>query len=124
MFALPISKPRFKSIIFNQNSPKIKLFLQKYANFSSAGAPPSDPPASGGWGLRLQTPKTKTAHPLRISGYAPASHKGYVLFVCCRPATNSGQKIGLSLSEDLFFCSSADFGQKIGLNLGGHNFLF
>ena len=40
---------------------------------------------------------------LRISGYAPRAHKGYVLFVCCRPAPNSGQKIGLSLSEDLFF---------------------
>ena len=43
MFALPISKPRFKSIIFNQNSPKMKLFLQKNAKFSSAGAPPPDP---------------------------------------------------------------------------------
>ena len=37
MFALPISMPSFKSIIFYQNSPKIKLFLQKNAKFSSAG---------------------------------------------------------------------------------------
>ena len=38
MFALPISKPRLKSIIFfYQSSPKIKLFLQKNAKFLSAG---------------------------------------------------------------------------------------
>ena len=36
-FALPISMPRFKSIICYQNSPKIKLFLKKKAKFSSAG---------------------------------------------------------------------------------------
>ena len=39
-------------------------------NFRELGAPPPDPRASGGWGLRPQTPKT--ALPLRISGYAPA----------------------------------------------------
>ena len=33
MFALPISMPRFKSINFYQNIPKIKLFLQKIAKF-------------------------------------------------------------------------------------------
>ena len=49
MFALPISKPRFKSILFfNQNSPKMKLFLQKNAKFLSAGdsapTPPIQPP--------------------------------------------------------------------------------
>ena len=64
MFALPISKPRFKSIIFNQNSPKIKLFLQKNAKFLSAGGstprpsrlrrlgalpPNTQPPAAGGY---------------------------------------------------------------------------
>ena len=44
MFALLISKPRFKSIIlFYQNSPKMKLFLQKNAKFLSAGASPPDP---------------------------------------------------------------------------------
>ena len=63
-------------------------------NFRALGAKPPDPRASGGG---------KTAPPLQISGYAPGSHKGYVLFVCCKPALNSGQKIGLSLSEDLFF---------------------
>ena len=56
MLALPISKPRFKALSFYQNSPTIKLFLQKNAKFLSAGAPPPDPRASGGWGLRLQTP--------------------------------------------------------------------
>ena len=52
MFALPISKPRFKSINFNQNSPKMKLFLQKMQNFRALGAPPPDPPAAGGYALK------------------------------------------------------------------------
>ena len=55
MFALPISKPRFKSINFQPNSPKMKLFLQKNAKFSSAGGLPPNPqpPAAGG-----EAPKT------------------------------------------------------------------
>ena len=51
MFALPISKPRFKSIIFSQNSPKMMLFFQKNAKFSNTGgsAPrPPLPPVVGG----------------------------------------------------------------------------
>ena len=66
-FALPISKPRFKGIIFfYQNSSNMKLFLQKNAKFSSAGgsAPRSPciptavgfapkPPASGIAGLTV-----------------------------------------------------------------------
>ena len=97
MFALPISKPRLKALFFNQNSPKMKLFLQKNAKFSSTGgsAPrppcirrlgalppnpqspaargfaPSPPLSSGSWGLRPQNPKT--APPLQLSGYAPAA---------------------------------------------------
>ena len=65
-FAQPISMPRFISIIFYQNSPKIKLFLKKNAKLSSAGggAPPPDPP--------------KTTPQLRISGYAPVN---FALFV-------------------------------------------
>ena len=43
-FALPISMPRFKSIIFYQYSPKIKLFLKKNAKFSSAGGSAPRPP--------------------------------------------------------------------------------
>ena len=45
MFALPISMPCFKSIIFlNQNSPKMKLFLQKHPKILSArGTAPSFP---------------------------------------------------------------------------------
>ena len=52
-------------------------------NFRALGAPPPDPQppaavgfaprpplASGGWGLRPQTPQS--APPLQISGYAPA----------------------------------------------------
>ena len=38
-------------------------------NFRALGAPPPDPRASGGWGLRLHT--HQTAPPLQISGYAP-----------------------------------------------------
>ena len=53
---------RFKSIIFYQYSPKIKLLLKKNAKFSSAGGlAPRPPVASGGWGLRPQTPKTAPA---------------------------------------------------------------
>ena len=61
MFALPISMPCFKNINFLSKIPKIKLFLQKNANFfvcwvlrpqtlvpPAAGPRPS---ASGGWGL-------------------------------------------------------------------------
>ena len=71
MFALPISKPRFKSItFFYQNSPKIKLFLQKKCKiFKCWGLRPHTPvpPAHGGFAPR--PPK----HPLslRICGYAP-----------------------------------------------------
>ena len=57
--ALPISRPRFKSIICYQNSPKIKLFLQKHAKFLSAGGTASRPPASGGWKLFPQTPSLR-----------------------------------------------------------------
>ena len=42
-------------------------------NFQALEAPPTDPRAFGGWGFRLQTPKT--APPLRISGYAPLQHE-------------------------------------------------
>ena len=60
MFALPIFMPRFKSINFYQNIPKIKLFLQKNAKFfCAAWASAPDPRASsGGWGFRSQALKT------------------------------------------------------------------
>ena len=56
-----------KALFFNQNIPKMKLFLQKKAKFSSAMPPAaggfaSKPPASGGWGLRPQTPKQPSPH--------------------------------------------------------------
>ena len=68
MFALPIFTPPFKSIIFYQNSFKLKLFLQKNAKFSIAGGstprppflrrlealpPDLQPPAAGGFAPRL-----------------------------------------------------------------------
>ena len=56
-FVLLISMPHFQSINFYENRPKIKLFLQKYPKFSSAGAPPKI---------------YKTAPPpLQTFGYAP-----------------------------------------------------
>ena len=71
---------RFKSIIFYQNSPKIKLFLKKkIAKFSSAGAPPPDPRASGSWGLCPQAPKA--APQLRISGYMRLPHFALFLII-------------------------------------------
>ena len=90
MFALPISKPRFKSVNFYQNIPKIKLFLQKNAIFfvwwglrpqnpvpSEAGALPLDsqPPAAGGFAPR--PPK----HPL-ISNFwlRPGGYIAVMLF--------------------------------------------
>ena len=45
MFTLPISMPRFKSIIFYQNSPKIVIFAKKCKIFER-------------WGLRPRTPQT------------------------------------------------------------------
>ena len=58
LIALPISMPRFKSIIFHQYSPKIKLFFKQMQNFQALGAPPPNPRASGSWGLCPQTPNS------------------------------------------------------------------
>ena len=63
MFALPITMPRFKSINFCQNTPKIKLFLQKYAKiFVCWGLRPQIPvpPAAGGFAPR--PPKQPPSH--------------------------------------------------------------
>ena len=66
MFAQRISMPRFKSTIFHQNSPKIKLFLQNNATFSSVGGlAPGPLMAFGGSAPRLP----KQLPPLRIFGY-------------------------------------------------------
>ena len=71
MFAQPISMPRFKSIIFYQNSSKIKLVLQKNAKFSSAGDSAPRPPCLWRLGsLPLDPPKQPL--PLPIFGDAPA----------------------------------------------------
>ena len=43
-----------KALSFHQNSPKIKLFLQKNAKFSSAGDSAPRPPCV--WRIRPQTP--------------------------------------------------------------------
>ena len=113
MLALPISKPRFKSIILNQNSPKIKLFLQNNANFRALGAPPPDPrasggwvlcpqtPASGDWGLRPQTSKTAPHYELLATRLDHTKGMFYSFVVGLHPTL--AQKIGLRFSEDLFF---------------------
>ena len=58
-----------KALVFIKIALKLS-YLKKNAKFRALGAPPSDPRASGGWGLCPQIPKP--APPLRISGYAPA----------------------------------------------------
>ena len=84
MFALPISLPCFKVLFFYQNSPKIKLFLQKNAKFLNAWAPPqcfrqlgASPPdphySLSAGGFRPQN--LPTAPSLRISGYVPDSSR-------------------------------------------------
>ena len=56
--ALPISMPRLKGIFLNKIALKLSYSCKKMQNFLELRAPPRDPPASGGWGLRPQTPKT------------------------------------------------------------------
>ena len=77
--------PRFKSIIFYQYSPKIKLFSKKMQNFQALGAPLPDfqyPRAPGGSATK---PKEQPPQ-LRISGNAPATlctvynHMGFCSF--------------------------------------------
>ena len=86
-----------KALFFNQNSPKIKLFLLKNAKFLSAGgsiprplclrrlgALPPNPQAPAAGGFAPRPPLAifpKTAPPLRISGYAPVMYYLYVLLL-------------------------------------------
>ena len=71
MFALPISIPCFKSIIFfYQNSPKIKLFLQKNAKISSAGGTAPTPPCLRRLGALPPDPL-----PSMAEGFAPRPPK-------------------------------------------------
>ena len=57
MLTLPISMPRFKSIIFLiKIALKLSNFCKKKQNFRALGALPPQPRASGGLGLRPQTP--------------------------------------------------------------------
>ena len=60
--------PRFNSIKFYQNRPKIKLvFVKNRQNFRAPGAPPLDP--------------QKSPPPLQISGYAPESNHVFALLI-------------------------------------------
>ena len=66
-FALPISMPRFESIIFYQNSTKIKLFLKKNAKFSSAGGSAPRSPCL----RRLGAPPPRPPHTAPHSEFLP-----------------------------------------------------
>ena len=59
--------PRFNSIMFHQNRPKIKLVFAKIDKIFER------------WGLRPQTPEK--APPLQISGYAPESNHVFALLI-------------------------------------------
>ena len=76
MFTMPISMLRFKSVIFFQNIPKIKSFLQKKCKiFERWGLCPQTPvpPVAGDFAPR---PPAFSGFPkalrIRIPGYAPA----------------------------------------------------
>ena len=59
MFALPISKPRFKALFFIKMALKFSYFRKKMQKFRALGAEPPDPhwpPAAGG-----SSPDPKTA---------------------------------------------------------------
>ena len=134
MFALPIAKPRFKSIIFNQNSPKIMIFLQKNAKISSAGdsaprplclqrleaLPPNpQPPAAGGFAPR---PPKQLPHCEFLATHLDHTKGMFHSFVVGLHPTLTKNRTEFEwrpfFSFFFFFCSSADFGQNIGLNLG------
>ena len=70
MSALPSSMPHCKSIIFYRNSPKIKLFLQKNAKFSSAGGSAPSPMCLQQLGAQILK-HFPPLPPLRISCYVP-----------------------------------------------------
>ena len=98
---LPISIPRFKSIIFYKNSSIIKLFLQNNAKFLSVEGRAPRPPAVGGFATRptasgscklceaVSSCKPQTLEtappPLRISCYAPKIH--YISTTLCERFT-------------------------------------
>ena len=94
--------PRFNSIKFYQNRPKIKLvFVINGQNFRVLGAPPPDP--------------RKSPPPLQISGYAPEFNHVFALLIFMSPefylkpdfkSINFYQnkaKINLFLQKKIFF---------------------
>ena len=71
MLALPISKPRFRSIIFYQNSLKIKSFEQKNAKFSIAGLSAPRPPCLRRLGAFPPSPQLSAAGVSPLDPYLP-----------------------------------------------------
>ena len=73
VFTLLICMPRFNSIKFYQNRPKIKLvFVKNRQNFRALGALPLDP-------------RNSPPFPLQISGYAPESNHVFALLIFMPP---------------------------------------
>ena len=94
--------PRFSSINFYQNRPKIKLvFVINRQNFQALGAPPLDP--------------RKSPPPLLISGYAPEFNHVLALLIFMPPEFSlkadfksinfyqNKAKIKLFLQKKIFF---------------------
>ena len=76
MFALPISKPRFKSsIFFIKIALKLSYFCKKMQKFRELGVPPPNPRAFGDWGLCPQTPSLRRGRGLRTCVY----HKSIIM---------------------------------------------
>ena len=65
-----------KVLFFIKIALKLSYFWKKMQNFQALGALPPDPRASGGWGLRPQTPTHSP--PKRISAYARGN---FILFI-------------------------------------------
>ena len=84
MLALPISKSRFKALSFYQNNPKIKLFLQKNAKFSSAGGFAPRPPCLRRLGAWPPDPQISPLHceflATRLSELANNNKKNFNFF--------------------------------------------
>ena len=83
--ALPISMPRFKSIIFIKIAPKFSYFCKKLRNFLALGASPRTP--TGLWRLRHSPPIVNfwlraciTVFLVRIYGLTKMRMKQRILF--------------------------------------------
>ena len=58
-----------KALLFTKITPKLSYFCTKMQNFRALGAPLPDPRASGGWGIRPQTPSFR-----QLGAWPPDPH--------------------------------------------------